>query len=208
MEGYPESINMRPAATSDDGHVLSLVYTDSWGDQQYILEMEGLCSRPGCQCLHGRVICANFQDVFFEQALHDTFFAVCVARCSCTAFYERRIFDHNPSAGSETEDLVVGDLHMIHERGRPPNTVTRNNPTGSALGGAGCLKGEAAGWTLWNWRLTKCCSDTTFKALSAQEAYALYGVAPFSSDIITSHVTIGVCLETQKSIPQRDVQDT
>lgn len=157
--------------------------------------MEGLCYRVGCLCLHGRVIGANFSDIYYERALYDCFFTICIARCSCAVFNEQMILDHDQSVAGGPQDLVAGgNLHMIHRLGRPPNTVTRKNPTGSALGGVGCLKGEAAGWTLWKWRLTKCCHDTTFTALSAQEAYAIYGVAPFSSHIITSHVTVGVCL--------------
>ena len=192
---------MRPARTNDNGDTLSLVYTDSWGDQQYILEMEGLCQRAGCICLQGLVRCVNFSDIFFEHAIYIAFSHLCVTRCSCAAIDERKIFDHKDDrlTANGPQNLAVGNYHLIHEAGRPPNAVTRNNPTGSASGGATCLRGEAAGWTLWVWRMAKCCSDTTFEALTAQEAYALFGVAPFASDIITNHVTIGICLQGHRS---------
>ncbi|KAL9003913.1 MAG: hypothetical protein Q9188_003251 [Gyalolechia gomerana] len=189
---------MRPARTDDKGNVLSLVYTDSWGETQYILEMEGLCSRAGCQCIAGGVTCANFHDPFFERSIFRHFYTLCRAGCTCMVVYEGRIFDHvdDPGLRNGPQDLSIGgNIHLIHERGRTPNVRTRDNPHGSPSGGAACLKGEAAGWTLREWRRTKCCSGTTFKALSAQTAYSIYGVAPFSSDIVTNHVTIGVCLE-------------
>ncbi|KAI4138002.1 MAG: hypothetical protein L6R39_007014 [Caloplaca ligustica] len=198
---YPESINMKPARTDEHGHVRTLEYTDSWGETEYIFEMEGLCYRAGCVCSEGRVVCVNFDEVFFEFALYNAFSTTCVDRCSCTTLNERIIFDHDPRYSSGTEDLIFGNIHVIHEVGRPPNAVTKNNPTGSAFGGVGCLKGQAAGWTLWNWRLTKCCAGTTFEALDAPEAYAIYGVAPYSDATITSHVTIGVCLWISRGNP-------
>lgn len=129
-------------------------------------------------------------------AIRDAFAPFCASHCSCTQIDEQRFYDReqDPDLSGRPRSFVVGNFRLLVEAGRTPNTVTRNNPTGSAVGGTACLKGEAAGWTLWNWRLTKCCPDTTFKALTGQEAYAIYGVAPFTSDVITNAVTIGVCL--------------
>ncbi|KAL8946180.1 MAG: hypothetical protein Q9222_007393 [Ikaeria aurantiellina] len=187
---------MAAAATDERGNVLSLKYTDSYGEQQYILELEGLCSRAGCVCINNRVRCTDVRNPFFELAIYNHYHIYCASRCSCTQIAEARIFDRaqDPVLAGEPQAFKIGNMELMGEVGRPHNTVNRNNPTGSALGGAACLKGEAAGWTLWNWRRTKCCPDTDFKPLTAQEAYSIYGVAPFSSDIITNTVTIGVCL--------------
>lgn len=75
------------------------------------------------------------------------------------------------------------------------NPVSRLNPTGAAFGFQGCLAGEATGWTLQ--RLAKCCVGYAFHALTAQEAYETYGVAPYvsASDVVASAFTIGVCLK-------------
>ncbi|KAL9600687.1 MAG: hypothetical protein Q9219_003017 [cf. Caloplaca sp. 3 TL-2023] len=198
---------MKPAQTSDSGAVLSLEYTDMWGDRQYILEMEGLCSRAGCMCVNGLVLCVNFLDPFFEQSIYEHFFSTCAGRCSCIDIDEKTIYDHrdNPPRENEPRDLALGNVHLIHEYGRAPNTKTRNNPQGSAWGGRGCLNGEAAGWTLQSWQTSKCCSGTSFKGLSDQGAYAIYGVAPYSSDVPTAHVTMGVCLKHKKLRAEKNI---
>lgn len=73
--------------------------------------------------------------------------------------------------------------------------ANRLNPKGTAFGFKGCLAGEATGWTLQ--RLARCCVGYTFEALTPQEAYEMYGVAPYvsASDVIASAFTIGVCLK-------------
>lgn len=73
------------------------------------------------------------------------------------------------------------------------NTVNRLNPQGTAGGFAGCLAGEATGWTVAS--LAKCCVGYSFHALTAQKAYETYGVAPYASDVIAAAATIGVCLK-------------
>lgn len=149
---------------------------------------------PGANVLQAE----SLAPIFMIRFSSDQSSAISRAGCTCTVVNEGRIFDHanDPGVRNGPQDLSNGgNIHLIHKRGRPPNVKTRDNPHGSPSGGAACLKGEAAGWTLREWRQTKCCSGTTLKALSAQTAYSIYGVAPFSSNIVTNHVTIGVCLE-------------
>lgn len=74
--------------------------------------------------------------------------------------------------------------------------VTRLNPDGAALGHEACLAGEAAGWTFKSLVGRACCSDYSFNALSAQEAYMICGFR-YVSDIIAGLVTVGVCLPEQ-----------
>ncbi len=84
------------------------------------------------------------------------------------------------------------DLTQSPERGGV-STVNRLNPEGTAGGFAGCLAGEAAGWTVQG--VAKCCVGYVFHALTAQEVYQTYGVAPYAGDIIAAASTIGVCLK-------------
>lgn len=91
-------------------------------------------------------------------------------------------------------NLTVVESPEVVESGKT-NPVSRLNPTGTAFGFQGCLAGEATGWILQ--RLAKCCLGYTFHALTAQEAYETYGVAPYvsASDVVASAYTIGVCLK-------------
>ena len=72
------------------------------------------------------------------------------------------------------------------------NAVTRLIPDGAVLGHRACLTGEAAGWTSKGLAETACYCYS-FNALSAQEAFMIYGF-PYISDIIAGIVTISVCL--------------
>ena len=72
------------------------------------------------------------------------------------------------------------------------NKTTRLNPDGGVQPEA-CLAGEAAGWTFKGLAGHACCSGYSFNAMSAQEAFMIYGF-PYVNDIIAGIVTIGVCL--------------
>jgi len=105
---------------------------------------------------------------------------------------------------SEGLEVAGGNLTVIESpevaASGQLNRVTRLNPTGTAFGFQGCLAGEATGWTLQ--RLAKCCVGYTFHALTPQEAYETYGVAPYTvsaSDVVASAFTIGVCLKKMNS---------
>lgn len=61
------------------------------------------------------------------------------------------------------------------------------------VGSGGCLAGEAAGWTLKH--LGKCCAGYIFNALTPEEAYDTYGLAPYVGNADASASIIGVCLD-------------
>ena len=85
-------------------------------------------------------------------------------------------------------------IDVIGSPDRADVTITRVNQGETAQGGsAGCLAGEATGWTVQG--LARCCAGYAFHALTAQEAYETYGVAPYASDVIAAAATIGVCLK-------------
>ena len=72
------------------------------------------------------------------------------------------------------------------------------NLHGAARGCAGCLFGDATGWTVQG--LARLCIGYAFHALTAQEAYESYGV---TSNVIAAATTIGACLKfTYTLIPR------
>ncbi|KAF6239684.1 hypothetical protein HO173_002230 [Letharia columbiana] len=75
----------------------ALTYTDRWGEQEYIFEREGLCSRAGCKCVSGSIVCNNFGYLFFSRVLHSWYSADCLATCSCSF-----VDPHNPPSVSLT----------------------------------------------------------------------------------------------------------
>lgn len=167
----------------------ALTYTDMWGEQEYIFAREGLCSRAGCRCSSGSVVCDNLDDIYFSRVLYNWYATDCFATCTCEL-----VRSPTPQIIDLTGEGKNVSVNVIERPGgRNVNTVNRLNPGGTAGGFAGCLAGEATGWTLKG--LAKCCAGYSFHALTAQEAYETYGVAPFASDIIAAAVTIGVCIK-------------
>lgn len=73
------------------------------------------------------------------------------------------------------------------------NTINGLSPGGTAGRSAGCSAGEAAGWMLRG--VGRCCVEYSFRALTAQEAYETYGIAPYASDISAAAATWGVRLK-------------
>ena len=79
------------------------------------------------------------------------------------------------------------------ESGGSGNTVNRLNSGRSPGGLKGCLAAETAGWTAEG--MTRCRVGYSYGALTAQEAYETYGVAPYASAIIAAAAPLGVLLE-------------
>ena len=76
------------------------------------------------------------------------------------------------------------------ESGGSGNTESSGETAGSSKG---CLAGEPSGWTIRE--SAKCCTGYSFHALTAQEAYATYGGAPYAGDIIAAASALGVCVK-------------
>ena len=183
-------MNMRATDVSGSGVVNLIEYIDQWGDIDYIEDNVDLCDRAGCRCDGHRIVCDNddSNNVFFVQAIHDAYARQCSRNCDCLAMPEEEVQGQNR--------VQVGDLEFIGNRGGSNNVINRLNPEGAAMGHGACLAGEAAGWTFKKFASKKCCQGYSFQALSAQEAYANYGVAPHAGDIVAGIVTIGVCLKS------------
>ena len=95
--------------------------------------------------------------------------------------------DWSEGSGNDVLDLLATP------GGESVGSVSEGDPEDTAGGFAGCLAGEATGWTLK--RLARCCAGYSFHALTAPEVYETYGVAPYASDVLAAAVTIGVCLK-------------
>ncbi|KAL8647995.1 MAG: hypothetical protein Q9210_005232, partial [Variospora velana] len=85
----------------------------------------------------------------------------------------------------------IGDVQVV-ETEPPRNTDEESQLEAVELGERGCVKGKSAGWTLEAYAAKSCCPDTKFQALTPQEAYMKYKVAPTLSDLIAKSVTIGL----------------
>ena len=181
---------MHATGISRQGAVDSIQYIDRWGGIDYIEDNVDLCDRAGCRCDGARVVCDNddSHNVFFVQEIHDAFARQCSRNCDCQPMPEE--------VAQDPDHVEVEDIDLIGTPGRPSNAVNRLNPDGAAMGHEACLAGEATGWTFQRFASKKCCQGYSFQALSAQEAYGNYGVAPYAGDIVTGVVTIGVCLKS------------
>lgn len=177
---------MQPWVVGKDGTVESIQYIDQWGQVEYIHDMEGLCDRAGCQCDGPVINCNKVESLFYEPAIAAEYAERCFHTCQCLAIPETT----NITNATNPIDLGEGRVVILPENLQ--NTVTRLNPDGAVQPEA-CLAGEAAGWTFKGLASKTCCSGYSFNALSAQEAFMIYGF-PYVSDIIAGIVTIGVCL--------------
>lgn len=180
---------MRPTTVDDEGVVNTIAYIDKWGTVDYVKDNEGLCDRAGCRCDGPRVVCDNddSNNVFFVQEIHDAYARQCFRNCDCQPLPEE--------VAEGPDHFQIGDIEFIGTSGRPNNVVNRLNPDGAAMGHGACLAGEASGWTLQRFASKACCLGYSFQALSAQVAYANYGVAPYAEDTTAESVAIGVCLK-------------
>ena len=178
---------MRPWDVAKDGTVKSIQYIDRWGQVEYIEDMEGLCDRAGCQCVGPQIECNKVEGLFYEPAIAAEYAEICFHTCQCLAIADTA----NITNTTNLIDLGGGTLVNLPENLQ--DAATRLNPDGAVFGHGTCLAGEAAGWTYKRLSRTACCSGFYFNALTAQEAFMIYGF-PYVSDIITGLVSIGVCL--------------
>lgn len=153
---------------------------------EYIKDVEGLCDRAGCQCVGSVINCNEGESLFYEPVIAAKYAERRFHLCECLAMPETA----NVTNATNPIDLGEGREVFLPENLR--NTATRLNP-GSAVQPEACLAGEAVGWTFKGLASKTCCSDYSFNALSAQEAFMIYGF-PYVSDIIAGIVTVGVCL--------------
>ena len=187
---------MRPWDVNRDGTVESIQYIDQWGEVQYINDLEGLCDRAGCQCIGPVINCNQVQSLLYEPAIAAAYAEQCFHTCQCLAIPETANTTNTTNAATNLVDIGDGTTVILPETLR--NTVNRLNPDGAVLGHGACLAGEASGWTFERLAGTACCSGYSFNALSAQEAFMIYGL-PYVSDLIAGIVTIGLCLPESAS---------
>ena len=178
---------MQPWDLAKDGTVESIQYIDQWGQVEYIYDVEGLCDRAGCQCVGPVVNCNKIDALFFQPAIAAEYAEHCFHTCECLAIAD------TANVTNATNMINLGDARVVNLPESLQNEVTRLNPDDAALEHGACLAGEAAAWTFKRLAEAACCTGYSFNALSAQEAFMIYGF-PYVSDIITGLVTIGVCL--------------
>lgn len=64
--------------------VKSLRYNDRWTRTvEVILEREGLCSRAGCECIGGGLVCNNFEYPYFDAMIYAWYAPMCYSTCRC-----------------------------------------------------------------------------------------------------------------------------
>lgn len=178
-----------------DGTVESIQYIDQWGQVEYIDDVEGLCDRAGCQCVGPVINCNKIESLFYEPVIAAEYAELCFQTCECLAIAD------TANVTNVTNPILLGEGRIVNLPENLQNAVTPLNPDGAALGHGACLSGEAAGWTFKDLAETACCSGYSFNALSAQEAFMIYGF-PYVSDIIAGIVTIGVCLPKLAGSPK------
>lgn len=159
-----------------------LDYIDSRGALEIIEDKEALCDAAGCRCHGPSLTCGHTDGPFYEPLLAQAYANMCFHTCHC---------DLLPPAVGDGAVIDVGDVQVVATQ---QNNAERSNVEAVALGRSGCLKGKSAGWTLQRDAPKSCCPDTTFQAITPQEAYMNYKVAPTLSEMITGSVSIGVCL--------------
>lgn len=178
---------MQPWDVAKDGTVKSIQYIDQWDEVEYIHDLGGLCDRAGCQCVGPVINCNKIEGLFYEPAIAAKYAEFCFHICECLAMPD------TTNVTNATNLIDLGEGRMVALPENLQNAVTRLNPDGAVLGHGACLAGEATGWTFKSLAETTCCLGYSFHALSAQEAFMIYGF-PYVSDIVAGIVTIGVCL--------------
>lgn len=61
----------------------ALIYTDAWGEEEHVFAREGLCTRAGCECIYGALVCNNFEYLFFSRVLYNWSATGCMSTCTC-----------------------------------------------------------------------------------------------------------------------------
>ena len=177
---------MHPWDVAKDG-IASIQYIYQWSQVECIDDVEGLCDRAGCQCVGPVINCNKMESLFYEPVIVAEYAELCFQTCECLAIAD------TANVTNATNRIDLGEGRMVKLPENLQNAVTRLIPDGAALGHEACLTGEAAGWTSKGLAETACCSGYSFNALSAQEAFMIYGF-PYISDIIAGIVTISACL--------------
>ena len=172
--------------------VETIRYIDQWGQPEYIYDVEGLCDRAGCQCVGPSIECNNVQGLFYEPAIAAKYAERCFHTCQCLAIPD------TANITNTTNPMNLGEGTVVTIPEDLDNAANRLNPDGAGPGHEACLAGEAAGWTFERLAETTCCSGYSFNAMSAQDAFMIFGM-PYVSDIVAGIVTIGVCLPNSRS---------
>lgn len=63
--------------------VASLEYIDQWKVVEFVFELEGLCSRAGCRCIEGYLICNDFGYIYFNLMIYNWYVSTCYSKCDC-----------------------------------------------------------------------------------------------------------------------------
>lgn len=107
----------------------ALTYTDPWGEKEAIFAREGLCTRAGCKCVQGHIVCNNFEYPFFILVLHTWYSDDCFNTCTCKTV-----------TPTKTLQMVTLRNTTVDSRGSPDsaesghivNTVNPSNSSRSA----------------------------------------------------------------------------
>ncbi|CAD6579974.1 MAG: hypothetical protein ASARMPRED_009311 [Alectoria sarmentosa] len=204
---------MALAGTNPDGSII-LSFTDVWGERQLLFRFTDLCDRAGCHCEGDEMMCFNNGYVLFENALYEMYGGDCESACRC-------LEEGLNEAASEPDEGSVSSSSLSSDTWSSADSTSRDvdwaaenaqllrnyyaslvrefdSSTGEAPNrlnnGIPCLAGQAAGWVLARGEIGQCCPGYSFNALTASEAYVLYGVP---IDYIVAGVrSIGMCLKS------------
>lgn len=188
VSDYPAGIGMKPTHILKSGEIIGIEFIDA-GFPVELWDAEGLCDAAGCYCNGPLVNCYNRFGMFYNRVIAAKYAEMCFHTCSCVPLPEVPLGEENANQIDLGEGVIVNLPDNLH------NVANRNNPDGAILGHGACLAGEETGWTFKEAAGENCCKGYSFNAMSAQEAYMIYGL-PYVSDIISGIVTIGVCLKS------------
>ncbi|KAL8728746.1 MAG: hypothetical protein Q9181_005247, partial [Wetmoreana brouardii] len=169
-------------------------YIDGRGYRDVLKDKAALCDAAGCRCQGPALTCGHTDGAFYNPLLAQVYAEMCFHTCHC---------DIMPPALGDGIPIRVGDIFVVGTRQGNYGPVNGVHSDARALGTNGCLKGEANGWTLQKYASKSCCPDTNFHALTPQEAYTNFKVAPMLKAIITGSVTIGVSEANNKAEAQQ-----
>lgn len=129
--------------------------------------------------------CGHTDGYFYEPLLAQVYAAMCFDQCDC---------ELAPPVVGDGELIDIGNVQIVDAEQHVGIDDEGAQLEAAALGEKGCLKGKSAGWTLEAYAAKSCCPSTAFQALTPQEAYMNYKVAPTLTELISGSVTIGLCL--------------
>lgn len=157
------------------------------------------------------MLCFNWGYVLFEQALYEAYREDCENACWCQE-------EASTESDSESDDSSVSwsssdtwssadstsrDVDWAAENAQLLRnyyaSVVRTFDTSTGVApnrlnnGIPCRAGQAAGWVFASGASGKCCPGYSYTALTASEAYVLYGL-PIGS-IVAGVRSIGMCLK-------------